>query len=475
MKKSNELFEKFKSKLKKYSTCEVAKMFASFDRYYFRNYKDEPLTRTFSNGYTAKELIIQPWLFKDIIYFSTSYNDHRSNITEEEAWNLYILYCNFYNAIEAEHAELNYGNTSQNNLTPILYGHMQEQAIYQVTQYLFINRFNRNYHLLKNVELNSISLNTIIYEKYQIDLKTYCTYLNIIAILPVGFSNLTDKKILENIYNQDLYLTILDDISITYNECRSKNNKEIFKVLPILHTQTNEYLIPSICNVFSSLKDKLCWLLKDEFKNKSTDKDAFVIKFGEIFEDYVFDVLVKQYGDNVKRIPRVEKEKSADFIIRGKNYLFLIEVKSGVASIKAKQENLDIKSLNDYIDNNIIDAMEQLDSSSNKYKDNRELICIIVNYDLIFEEDGILFDISSLYEPKYYSVNNLLLFGIDYFEKFIYTYNTLEKLEEHLIKFKGQKLTLHNLTENCEIASNYFFDDIFTKDTDDFIKLLHSK
>lgn len=121
MKKSDELFQKFNLKLKKYSTCEVAKMFASFDRYYFKNHNDEPLTRTFSNGYTTRNLIIQPWLFKDIIYYSTSFNDHRSNITEDEAWNLYILYCNFYNAIEAEHADLNYADTSQNNLTPILY------------------------------------------------------------------------------------------------------------------------------------------------------------------------------------------------------------------------------------------------------------------------------------------------------------------------------------------------------------------
>ncbi len=476
MKKSDELFKIFNSKLKKYSTCEVAKMFASFDRYYFKNHKDEPLTKTFYNGYTTTKVLVRPWLFKDIIYYSTFFNDHRSNITEDEAWNLYLLYSNYSEAIEAEYADFNYADTSQNILTPILYGHMQVQAIYQVTQYLFINRFNRNYHLLKNVELNSISLNTIINERYQIDLKTYCKYLSIIALLSVSFTNLTDKLILNTIYDQDLYLTILDDLSITYSVSRSKNNKEIFDVLPILHTGLDEYLVPSICNLVSNLKDKLCWLLKDEFNKKSSSKNIFVVKFGEIFENYVFEILIKQYGKaNVNKIPRVKDEKSADFIISSKNYLFIIEVKSGVASINAKLENLDIQSLNNFIERNVVDAMKQLDFSSKKFKDEREIICIIVNYDLIYVEDCILFDITSRYEPKYFNANNLILFGIDNFENFIYKFNTLNKLEELLVKYNGQKLNVHKLKENCEISSNYFFDDIFTKETDDFIRLVQSK
>ena len=111
---------------------------------------------------------------------------------------------------------------------------------------------------------------------------------------------------------------------------RSKNNKEIFDVLPILHTGLDEYLVPSICNLVSNLKDKLCWLLKDEFNKKSSSKNIFVVKFGEIFENYVFEILIKQYGKaNVNKIPRVKDEKSADFIISSKNYLFIIEKAGG--------------------------------------------------------------------------------------------------------------------------------------------------
>lgn len=473
MKKSDELFNKFNSKLKKYATNEVAKMFASFGKYYFNNHKDEPLTKAFTNGYITKNLIIQPWYFKDIIYYSTSFNDYRSKITEDEAWDLYILYCKYYDAIEAEYAELNYADTSQNILTPIIYGHMQEQAIYQVTLELFVNRFNRNYYLLKDVNLTSICLDTIINEKFGIDLKQYCKYIFIIALLSIGFTDLKDNRILNNINNKEVYLKILNSLSITYSKCRLKNNKEVLNVFPILHTGFDEYLVPNLCVLFSNLKDKLSWLLKDEFNNNSNHKSTFVIKFGEIFEDYVFEILIKQYGkENVKKIPRVEGEKSADFIIKSKNYTFLIEVKSGVASINAKLENLDINSLDFYIENNIIDAMKQLDASSKTYKDERELICIIVNYDLIYTEDALMFDILNKYQPKNYDIQNLVLFGIDNFEMFINKYNTLNKLEELFSSYKGKELKVHQLIENCEIVKSYFFPDKFSRETNAFIKSL---
>ena len=474
MKKTDELLKIFNSKLKKYSTCEVARMFASFDRYYFKNHKDEPLTKTFSNGYTTKTLIVQPWLFDDIIYYSTFFNDHRSNITEDEAWNLYILYCNYYNAIEAEYAELNYSDTSKNILTPIIYGHMQEQSIYQVTLNLFANRFNRNYYLLNNRNFGNINIKSILNKKFNIDLEIYCKYLSIIGLMSVRFPKLNDKFILEHIDNQDIYIKIIDDLSVTYEECRSKENKEIFKISPVLHTSFNDYIVPSVCTLFFNISDKLCWILKDEFKNSGSS--TFVNSFGEVFENYIFEILVKQYGkESVKKIPRVENEKSADFIIDGKKYLFLIEVKSGVARANAKLENLDIDSLNFYIKNNIVDAMQQLDSSSKKYKDDRELVCVILNYDLLYVEDSLLFDISSKYNPINYDINNLLLLGIDYFENFICKYNTLNKLEELFSSYNGKELKVHQLIENCEIVSDYFFPDIFKRETDDFTKKLKDK
>lgn len=470
MKKSEKYFKLFDEKLKKYSTREVAKSFSAFDRFCFKHSgEDEPLSITVSNGDNIRKLYIQPWLFPQIIYFSTFYNDNKSTISEQEVLELYLAYYKYSTEIENEFADTNYADITKNIITPVIYGHMQEQTLYQISLYLFVNRFNRNYYLLKSTFFDTIDLSAIVLEKYGTDLDTFIHIMCAIAITSISYSILNDDillsdyKFMKFITNRDLYLKIVDDMSISYNDSRTINNKEIFKISPILRTNSNEYIVPSIFTMFFNFGDKLYWLLKDKFYGKTT----FINEFGNIFENYVFEILVKQYGEsNVEKIPCVKGQKSADYIIKGKNYNFLIEVKSGVARANAKLENLDIQSLDFFIENNIVDAMKQLDASSKNYGDGKTNICIILNYDSIFVEDALLIDISSKYQPKNYDIRRLLLFGIDYFENFIFKYNDLEKLEKLFDDIPTEELKTYRLLENCEMTSDYFFKDIFKKETD---------
>lgn len=466
MKNSEELLQLFKAKLKKYSTQEIAKIFSSFDRDYFKIHKTQPLTKKFVRGYSIREVYILPWLFNEIIYYSTDNNDYKQPITESEAWELYLYYFDYFNTLEGESAT-NFNDHSNDIFAPIIYGHLQEQAIYQISQYVFINRFNRNYFLLKDKVFGTLDITSIIAEKFNTDLMKFTQYLSVISYFSIKGFPLNSDYYLKYISDKEVYLNILEDLSVSYEDCRSITNKKIFKIKPILHTSFNDYIVPSIFTMFYNIGDKLYWLLKDKL-NKSDD---FVHKFGDIFEGYVFDILVRQYGkENVKRIPRVKGEKSADFIIKTQKYIILIEVKSGIARAGAKQTNLNINDLNDYIKNYIVTPMKQLDASANKYKDDRTIICIIVNYDTIFTEDSLLLEISSKYAPKYYDLNNLVLFGIDNFENFIYKYNDLDKLESVFSKHKkDEKLSVFQLIENCEIPQNYFYEDIFNKEVDKFV------
>ena len=259
----------------------------------------------------------------------------------------------------------------------------------------------------------------------------------------------------------------MDDLSVSYYDCRDNPDKKIFKIKPIIHTTFNEYFVPSIFTMFYNIGDKIYWLLKDKLNHSN----IFVHKFGEIFENYIYKILVKQYGDNnVEKIPCVKNEKSADFIIRSKNYIVLFEIKSGVARAGAKQTNLNINDLNFYIKNNIVDAMKQLDASAKIYKDYRTIICFIINYDTIFTEDSLIIEISEKYSPKYYELNKLVLFGIDYFENFIYKYNDLDKLDKVFLEcLDNKKLTSHQLIEDCFTPQNYFYKDIFNEEVEKFI------
>ncbi len=206
--------QQFNSKLKKYSTRQVAKLFASFNREYFKHNGDSPITHKYSNGFNSYELLIQPWLFNRIIFASTKYSDYRSDITVAQGWELYGLYHNYFMELYGEYAQNKYTDSTKNILTPIIYGHMQEQSIYQVTMNLFINRFNRTYFLLKNKKFQGIDINELIYEKYDINLDTYVQIISLMALFSVSNIILNNDNILKYFDDKELFLNILDDNSI---------------------------------------------------------------------------------------------------------------------------------------------------------------------------------------------------------------------------------------------------------------------
>ncbi len=468
MRESEKYIEQFNAKLKKYSTNEVAKIFSSFNRYYYKHCNERPLTRNFSEGYRSFELIILPWLFNGIIFASTAYNDYRSDISEDQAWELYLLYHKYFNAIEGEYADVNYSDPSKNILTPIIYGHMQEQAIYQVSMGLFINRFNRNYYMLKNVEIDKIDLSALVKNKYQMDLDSFIRNLCLIAVFSSVRTVLNSDEVLQYIDDKETYLKIVNDSSISYEDCRSfKSNIDIFRIHPILQTSNGEYIVPNVNTMYFNLGDKLYWLFKDHFRKSTT----FVNQFGIIFENYVFEILTKQYGiDKVERLDIVNGEKSADIIIKGEKYKFLIEIKSGVAGAEAKLQELNQEILVFYIKNNIVDAMEQLDASAKRLGNSDDVVCIILNYDLSFMEDSLLMDISSKYQPKHFDNNRLLFFNIDDFEMLICKYNDIMSLETLFDSFEGKELKVHRLIKACEIHKDCFFEDVFNKHLDNFLR-----
>ena len=116
--------------------------------------------------------------------------------------------------------------------------------------------------------------------------------------------------------------------------------------------------------------------------------------------------------------------------------------------------------------------MKQLDASARKFKSDKKVICIILNFDQMYTEDSLLFDISTLYKPQNYNVESLLLFGIDSFETFIYNYDSVDKLENLFDNYKDKSLKVHQIIENCDAIKDYFYEDIFYKETDAFIDVL---
>lgn len=453
-------FDSFVRILKKYPTNEVAKFFSEQERICNDNTEKNKLTK---RDFNFQSLIIKPWLFPEIIYYSTFNNDYRhKQINEKILWDVYGLYQNFdmdkeslflHNKLETDKHILNY----------LMYGLTQQQLIYQ-KNYKYINRFNRNYYLLKDLIIDGVSLSSIVEDKFKLTIAEYMSNLAFIAILSKIRIVLNTQEILNLIKNKESYLTVIDYLSVDYKGCRATPLKQnVFKVKPILESQKGEYIVPSFCLMMYNLGDNLYWLFKDKFSSNN----KFVNKFGEVFENYVFEILIKTFGDVIYRIPRQDNQKSADFYFESENYIFIIEVKAGVAKLDSKTTMLNKESFDSFIKNNLTDALEQIDSSAKIYN-TKHVIPIIVNYDLLYVEDALLSNIQELYNPQNFDVNETILLGIDDLENLLYTYNTVEKLNiliKTMIEKSGEfGLQIYKLLENTSGHANYFYEDLFDID-----------
>ena len=200
----NNSFNKFVSSLKKYPTNEVAKLFSKYERDCYKDSEKGILTeKEFDYKFYKQKIYIKPWLFPEIIYYSTSNNDHRNGtIVEDDAWDIYGLYQNYDMDKEDNHIEKS--NTDENMVfTYILYGIAQQQFIYQKS-HRYINRFSRNYHLLKDIEIDGESLSTIVKEKFSISLKKYVEMLTLITILSMKNVVINTEQILSIVKDKDL-------------------------------------------------------------------------------------------------------------------------------------------------------------------------------------------------------------------------------------------------------------------------------
>lgn len=460
---AKESFKKFSDKIKKYPTNEVAKAFGSWERKCWDLSRDDKLLEeTYGEKFSKQTIIIKPWLIPEIIYYSTKQNDYKNALVgERQIKELYGLYQNYDMDKEGEFVSREQFNESE-YVNYLFYGLGQQQFKFQkTTQYT--KRFSRSIYLLKDFILKGIGLDSIIQEKLEMSFEEFVDNLVLITTLSTHYVVLNDEVILKLIKNTQNFIKVLEYLAVSYDDVRESSLKEnIFKTKPVLLSQKGEYIVPSFCLLRYNLGDILYWMIKDKFQSTSD----FVNSFGLVFENYVFEILFKQYGDCVKRIPTEEGKKSADFCICCNDMVFIIEVKSKVAKLDAKNVIFNDKSIQDYVKSVIVEPLEQIDATAENFKDKR-IVPMIINYDVIFTEESLMHDIGDLYIPKNFNQKDTILLGIDDFENLISTYSNLqslcdlvEEVTEHY-KDKTGGLKIYKILENVENHKNVFYDDKF--------------
>ena len=190
---------------------------------------------------------------------------------------------------------------------------------------------------------------------------------------------------------KESFIRVIRQYTVTYDDVRKgKLGRQVFYTKPYVMTQRKEIIsINEFLNLFA-YEHCLLWTVRNHYQ-KDNDQ-YFVNLFGMMFEDYVKE-LFETYlrPDQYERIPESRNGKRADWRVFIAGYSFLIEQKSSILRLSAKQQLSDYGAVKQYLKKTVLEAITQLDDTEQEYQD-REYIKVVLLYE-DYLGDGVVKDI----------------------------------------------------------------------------------
>jgi len=392
----------FASMIKKYKTCDVIKCFARLSNEIYKKQDEDAilrcsldipfLCRSPSSYFTKKVAVrLSAWDIHNIQYLAIKHStDHRGTcINNNQELATIVNYYRDYekNAINLKNLEDSYGGSKY------MFGLASEQFRYQNLSWL-IQRFNMNYHILFGSTLNQIKINVNeivkkvvglsaeeIVEVYLI-VQCLCSRNPDILTAPETYYRRKQETLLtkENIEKVVNYYTV------TYEQVRESFLRgQFFCGKPFVKTKTGITLMTNYYLVMMLVADGLYWMVRDYYRDLNSE--IFMSSFGNMFEDY-FEELLSHYL-NKERYERLSSKgndrKIADYKLVFDNVTVLIELKTSLIDLQAKQQNPDAERIDKYIDKTIKKAVTQLHETEKNFVNgelkNKPTIKFIVLYE----------------------------------------------------------------------------------------------
>ena len=302
-----------------------------------------------------------------------------------------------------------------------LYGFSGEQFKVQQLNRVF-NNAGRELYILFDIapRINSIDVADIIKTETGVSWKALCKSL---FLAWFGFSQ---EPTLENLkatikwddeLTEDMFNRVIARYSASYRAIRESPLKRQFLYThPYIETQRDGVIgINSFLNLFL-YEHAVLWAARDYYQRKN-DR-ILTSEFGRMFEEY-FRELVYTYINNeadIQRIPEEDAER-ADWRLTICGYTFLIEQKSTIARLAAKQQNSDYKAIIDFSKKTLIKALNQLEKTEIEFEQGSYIKIILLYDDFI---DANLID--EVFNMPICNVNNdglYWLVSIDTMERFL--------------------------------------------------------
>ncbi len=173
---------------------------------------------------------------------------------------------------------------------------------------------------------------------------------------------------------------ILMRYSSNYESIRkSPLGRQIFYTKPYVITKNNKLIsVSAYLNLFI-YEHCILWIIRDFFNQKKGDR-AFTSYFGKCFEKYFEELLQTCLNEEeFEKIPETTTER-ADWRIVIERYQFLVEQKSTIMRLGAKQQESNVKDIKAFAKGTVLKAVNQLYNTEKDF-DNGKYIKIVLLYD----------------------------------------------------------------------------------------------
>lgn len=380
----------FLSEIRKIPTCDIIWNLSGMSINMFKSGKYQiplKLVRNQSGVMRCANVKLLAWDIPSIEFLSVKYsNDYRNSHKKIQPALLVNYYREYANDLSSfpENADFN-------TILRAILGMTSEQFIFQ-EQWRIFEKFNRDYHILlaaKNYRhRQKLDINAITHEIFGFSADDYIAVLLIVFWLcsqhpePLELSESLYRKNDTTVLTKENITKFVKYYSCTYEDLRELAlGRQLLYSKPFIKTSKGEYLSSSIFLVEMIIGNGLYWLARDYYCKQNSF--FFPNAFGEIFEDY-FEELVLKYLDRKKwnKIPE-GKKKSADYLFDFGNLKMLVECKTSLLALDAKQQVPNIDNLNKFFEKTIRESYEQLNSSYSEFAPSSDvpIIKVILLYD----------------------------------------------------------------------------------------------
>lgn len=313
---------------------------------------------------------LSAWDIPNIAFLSVKEsNDYRQAdkvASIEQLVDLYREYDNEHSSAES------IKNADVDEVFRVVLGMTAEQFQYQNLWWIF-EKFNRDYYMLlaaRNFEhRGEIDTNAVVKEVFGYSADDYVAIL--LMVFWLCSQHPDPLSVPENLYcrKENTILTpeniihLIEYYSCDYKELREHPlGKQLLYSKPFIKTQRHKlYLSVSMFLVAMIVGNGLYWLVRDYYLKHGSQK--FVNVFGLIFEDYIKDLATNYFEYSKWKILSAGAKKGADFVFDFGLLQMLIESKSSLLKLDAKQQVPNLKSAATFFNHTISEAYEQLNSS----------------------------------------------------------------------------------------------------------------